>query len=142
VWVLLNLALSERGQCRFVGDQRNCRGVVQGKSYFPRWANGYHGVVLTAEVVVSLQDNMNKLKEDDISAYQLSKKKNGDRNTLLTRVIIIASAGQGLSGLDVLFGLLGGIRVGCLIIIWVLVRVAHDRLQQRGDGKSYVVMLK
>jgi hypothetical protein len=37
---------------------------------------------------------------------------------------------------------LGRIRVGCLMIIWVLVRVAHDRLQRRGDGKSYLVILK
>jgi hypothetical protein len=58
----------------------------------------------------------------------LSKKKKKKRqNTLLTLVII--SVGQGLAGLDVLAGLLGGIRVGCLIvIIWVLVLalVAHD----------------
>jgi hypothetical protein len=77
------------------------------------------------EIVVSLQDNMNKLKkeEESISLSAFEKKKRS-QNTLLTRVII--SAGQGLAGLIVLFGLLGGIRVGCLIIIWVLIRVAHD----------------
>jgi hypothetical protein len=87
---------------------------------------------------------MNKLKKK-ASAHQLSKEEMG-QNTLLTRVII--SVGQGLAGLDelawldVLSGLLGRIRVGCLMIIWVLVRVAHDRLQRRGDGKSYLVILK
>ena len=87
---------------------------------------------MAAEVAVSLRDNMNKL-EKKVSAHQLSKKKKRRKNTLLTRVII--SVGQGLAGLvelawlDVPSGLLGRIRVGCLMIIWVLVRVAHDRLR-------------
>jgi hypothetical protein len=86
---------------------------------------------MAAEVAVSLQDNMNKL-EKKASAHQLSKKERR-KNTLLPRVII--SVGQGLAGLeelawlDVPSGLLGRIRVGCLMIIWVLVRVAHDRLR-------------
>jgi hypothetical protein len=93
---------------------------------------------------VSLQDSMNKLKKR-ASAHQLSKEKMG-QNTLLTRLVI--GVGQGLAGLgelawlDELPGLLGRIRVGCLVVIWVLVRVAHDRLQRRGDGKSYLVILK
>jgi hypothetical protein len=46
--------------------------VVQEKLQFPREANGYHGVVPTAEVVVSFQDKVNKLKKK-ASAYQLFK---------------------------------------------------------------------
>jgi hypothetical protein len=110
--------------------------VVQEKLQFPREANGYHGVVPTAEVVVSFQDKVNKLKKK-ASAHQLFKKMR--QNTLLTRTVII-SVGRGL---DELPGLLGGIWVGCLIMItWVLVLAAHDRLQRRGDGKSYLVILK
>lgn len=61
-----------------VGDWRNC-AVVQGKVQFPHEANGYYGVVPTAdsEVVVSLQDTVNKLKKK-ASAHRLVKK-NGDR---------------------------------------------------------------
>ena len=51
--------------------------MVQGKVQFPHKANGYYGVVPTAEIVVSLQDNVNKLKKK-ASAHQLFKK-NGDR---------------------------------------------------------------
>jgi hypothetical protein len=115
--------------------------VVQGNLDFPHEANGYHGVVPTAEVVVSRQDKANKLKRK-ASAHQLFKKKKRRQNTLLTRTVII-SVGQGLARLDELSGLLGrllgGIRVGCLIII---IWVAHDRLQRRGDGESYLVILK
>jgi hypothetical protein len=52
--------------------------VVQEKVHFPREANGYYGVVSTAdsEVVVSLQDRMNSLKKK-ASAHQLLGK-NGD----------------------------------------------------------------
>jgi hypothetical protein len=35
-WVRLNLALSERGQYRLVGDQRDRQDVVQEKVHFPR----------------------------------------------------------------------------------------------------------
>ena len=70
VW-LRSKALSDRGNCRLVGDQRN-RAVVQEQVQFPRKANSYH-VVPTAEVVVSLQDKVNKLK--NASAHQLFKKK-------------------------------------------------------------------
>ena len=53
---------------------------------------------------------------------------------MLTQVII--SVRQGLAGLDEQSGLLRRIRVGCLIvIIWVCVLAAHDRLQRRGEGK-------
>jgi hypothetical protein len=49
--------------------------VVQEKVQFPRGANGYYGVVPTAdsEVVVSLQDKMNKLKKK-ASVHQPFKK--------------------------------------------------------------------
>ena len=63
VWARLNSAVSERGECRLVGDWQNCRDVVQGKVDFPHEANGYHGVVPTAEVVVSHRDKANKLKK-------------------------------------------------------------------------------
>ena len=51
--------------------------MVQGKVDFPHphEANGYYGVVPTAEVVVSRQDNKLKKKA---SAHQLFKKK-GER---------------------------------------------------------------
>jgi len=86
VWVrLVNWALSERGESRLVGNQRDRRAGagVQEKVQpeFPRKANGYHGVVSTAEtaeVVASLEDNVNNLKKK-ASAHQLFKKKNGDR---------------------------------------------------------------
>lgn len=79
---------------------------------------------------------MNNLKHK-ASAYRLSQKKT---EPLLTGVII--SVGQGLAGLVVPFRLLEEIRVGHLIIMWVFMWVAHDRLQQGGDGKSYPVILK
>jgi hypothetical protein len=69
---LRSKALSDRGNWGLVGDQRNRRAVVQEKVQFPRKAKGYHVVVPTAEVVVSLQDKVNKLKKK-ASAHQLFK---------------------------------------------------------------------
>jgi len=67
VWLRLNSALSEGGESGLVGDLRNRHHgtVVQEKVQVPRKANGYHGVVPTAEVVVSLQDNVNKPADPD-----------------------------------------------------------------------------
>ncbi len=84
---------------------------------------------------------MDKLKKEAL-AYQAFKKRRWD--TLLAWMVIIG-VGQGL-GASELSRLLTGIRVGvgCLItlilMIWVLVLrlAAHDHLQQRGDGKSYL----
>lgn len=89
---------------------------------------------------------MDRLKKEAL-AYQPFKKRRWD--TLLAWTVIIG-VGQGLgASLSELSRLLTGIRVGvgCLItlilMIWVLVLrlAAHDHLQQRGDGKSYLVIL-
>ncbi len=87
---------------------------------------------------------MDRLKKEAL-AYQPFKKRRWD--TLLAWTVIIG-VGQGLgASLSELSRLLTGIRVGvgCLItlilIIWVWVLAAHDHLQQRGDGKSYLVIL-
>jgi hypothetical protein len=107
--------------------------VVQEKVQFPRKANGYHGVVPTAEVVVSLQDKLNKLKKK-ASAHQLFKKKKRRQNTLLTRTVII-SVGRGL---DELSRLLGRIRMGGLImtglIILALLLAAHGGAAKKEWG--------
>lgn len=70
--------------------------MVQEKVQLPREANGYHGVVPTAEVVVSRQDKVDKLKK--ASAHQLFIIKKRRQNTLLTGTVTI-SVGQGLGGL-------------------------------------------